>query len=251
MARKIDFLGLLIDDVDAAAAAEQISRRSPDEPFAYVVTPNAHNMVCLWRNDRHWRESFSEAWLTTCDGHVVQPLSRLILGIDLPHASGSDITMLLIQKHIDPNERVTVIGGTPEVAEGMRRLYGWTNMILHQPPFGLADNEQALEACIDFMEQNPSRIYFIGIGGPAAQRLTCLAARRGTLKGVALCIGGSLLFATGLTKRAPSWIRRIGMEGIFRLVHQPRTHFRRVFIDSLPVVWVMLLGRLRGERIMK
>jgi exopolysaccharide biosynthesis WecB/TagA/CpsF family protein len=250
MTRKIDFLGLRFDDLDAAAAADTIARRSPDEPFAYVVTPNAHNIVCLWRDDRHWRESFREAWMTTCDGHVVQPLSRLLLGIGLPHASGSDITMLLIQNHIDPGEAITVIGGPPEMAEGLRRLYGWRNLTVHEPPFGLADNDQALEACIDFMEGHPARYYFMAIGGPAAQRLACLAARRGTLKGVALCIGGSLLFATGLTKRAPNWIRKLGMEGIFRLVHHPRTHFRRVFVDSLPVVWLLLLARLRGERIM-
>lgn len=250
MARRIDFLGLPIDDLDAAAAAHELHRRPPDAPFGYVVTPNAHNMICLWRNDRHWREAYSAAFMSLCDGRVVQPLSRLFLGIDLPHASGSDMCMVLIKELIDPDEAITVIGGSQEVADAMRRIYGWKKLSLHQPPWGLADNEKALNEAVDFMEAHPARYYFLAIGGPAAQRLGYFAAKRGTLKGIGLCIGSSLLFATGMAKRAPKWISNMGMEGIFRLAHQPRTHFRRVFIDSLPIVWVILMARLRGERIL-
>jgi N-acetylglucosaminyldiphosphoundecaprenol N-acetyl-beta-D-mannosaminyltransferase len=67
---------------------------------------------------------------------------------------------------------------------------------------------------------------------------------RGGATGVGLCVGSSLHFVTGVTKRAPSVFRRLHLEALYRLIQNPRRHAKRVFIESLPVLWIGLRIRL-------
>jgi N-acetylglucosaminyldiphosphoundecaprenol N-acetyl-beta-D-mannosaminyltransferase len=60
---------------------------------------------------------------------------------------------------------------------------------------------------------------------------------------VAVAEGGSFSFISGVTPRAPRWMRRAGLEWLFRLARQPWRLRRQL---ALPVfVWLVLRGRLR------
>jgi N-acetylglucosaminyldiphosphoundecaprenol N-acetyl-beta-D-mannosaminyltransferase len=70
--------------------------------------------------------------------------------------------------------------------------------------------------------------------------------------GTALCIGSSLLFVTGVVRRAPLLFRRLNAEWAYRLMQNPRGHARRVFLESLPVLWIALkalLGRVHDRHV--
>lgn len=246
----IDFLGLPINDWDADAAAKAMAARGADAPFAYVVTPNAQHLVSLSRDQGVWREAYAGAWKRLCDGHVVQRLARLILGIRLPHASGSDTTLLMTRHHIRPDDAVTVIGGGERLERELRAQFGWRNLSVFDPPFGLLKDVAAQDRCLDFIAAHPARYVFFTVGSPQSEYLASRAAARGGLTGTGLCVGGSLLFATGLIKRAPGWIRQLGLEGLYRLAQRPKGHFRRVFHESLPIILILLKARCGRARIL-
>src|SRR5579859_7470862 len=246
----IDFLGLAIEDWDAEAAARAVVARDPAAPFAYIVTPNAQHMVYLSRGEGVWREAYRGAWKRLCDGHVVQRLARLLLGQSLPHASGSDMTLLLVRHHIQPDDAVTVIGGGERLESALRAQYGWRNLSVFDPPFGLLKDVAAQDRCLDFIAAHPARYVFLTVGSPQSEYLASRAAARGGLSGTGLCVGGSLLFATGLIKRAPNWIRQLGLEGLYRLAQRPKGHFRRVFHESVPIIWILVKARFGRARIL-
>jgi N-acetylglucosaminyldiphosphoundecaprenol N-acetyl-beta-D-mannosaminyltransferase len=53
-------------------------------------------------------------------------------------------------------------------------------------------------------------------------------------------VGGSFDFLSGKVKRAPKWMRDIGMEWLFRLIQQPhrwRRTGRAVFLFPIRVVF--------------
>jgi N-acetylglucosaminyldiphosphoundecaprenol N-acetyl-beta-D-mannosaminyltransferase len=63
---------------------------------------------------------------------------------------------------------------------------------------------------------------------------------------VAVAEGGSFSFMSGATSRAPRWMRRTGLEWLFRLLRQPWRWRRQL---ALPVfVWLVLRERLAGIR---
>ena len=246
----IDFLGVAIDDLDDRAAASVIAARSPEKPFVYVVTPNAQHFVSLARNQGVWREVYKDAWMRLCDGRIVQPLARRLLGLDLPFASGSDLTLRLVHDHIRPADAVTVIGGGPVLESELRRQFGWTNLAVFDPPFGLLTNVQAQQDCLDFLSRHPARYVFFAVGSPQSEWLAYLAWRSGKFTGIGLSIGSSLMFATELVKRAPILFQKLGIEALFRLSQRPRSHLRRIFVESLPIVPLLLKARRTGMRIM-
>jgi len=246
----IDFLGLPVNDWDTEGAAGAVVARDPAAPFAYVVTPNAQHMVSLARNEGVWREAYAGAWRRLCDGQVVQRLARPILGLRLPHASGSDLTLLLVRRHIRPDDAVTVIGGGERLERELKAQYGWRNLAIFDPPFGLLRDRAAQDRCLDFLEAHPARYVFFTVGSPQSEYLASRAAALGRLTGTGLCVGGSLLFATGLVKRAPLWIRQLGLEGLYRLAQRPRGHFRRVFQESLPIIGILVKARFGRARIL-
>jgi len=58
-------------------------------------------------------------------------------------------------------------------------------------------------------------------------------------------VGGSLDFITGVQRRAPLWMRRHGLEWLYRLIRQP-WRWRRMLV--LPVFgWQVIKQRLQGK----
>jgi UDP-N-acetyl-D-mannosaminuronic acid transferase (WecB/TagA/CpsF family) len=56
---------------------------------------------------------------------------------------------------------------------------------------------------------------------------------------MALCIGASINFLTGLERRAPRWMQRLGMEWFFRLVNDPGRLAQRYLVRG-PRVFSLL-----------
>jgi N-acetylglucosaminyldiphosphoundecaprenol N-acetyl-beta-D-mannosaminyltransferase len=77
----------------------------------------------------------------------------------------------------------------------------------------------------DIVEAHPS-ILLIGMGVPLQE---IFAASRLNEMGVPVvwCVGALFEYFAGVTRRAPVWMRRIGLEWIFRLVMEPRRLWRR------------------------
>jgi N-acetylglucosaminyldiphosphoundecaprenol N-acetyl-beta-D-mannosaminyltransferase len=247
---KIDFLGVGIDPLSEREAAAVIAARPAGAPFAYVVTPNAQHLVSLSRGEGVWRDVYQAAWMRLCDGRIVQPLARLLLGLKLPYASGSDLTLRLVRDHIGPDDAVTVIGGGSQLEAELRRQFGWTALSVFDPPFGLMGNVAAQDECLAYLRLHPARYVFFTVGSPQSEWLALRAKQAGGLTGTGLCVGSSLLFATGLVRRAPLLMQKLGLEALYRLTQRPRSHLRRIFVESLPVVLLLLRARFGKARIL-
>ena len=241
-----DFIGLVrFDDMDAAQAVGWLAARPAEAPFALVVTPNAQHLVLIARGDAY-ADAAAAAALVLNDSQVVRGLARLCFGQRLKLAAGSDVTALLLRDVLRPDDPVTIIGGSAELALRLREQFGLARIAQHIPPMGYAEQPHAFAAARDFVLAHPGRFTFVCTGTPQSEALLLAVLRSGHGHGVGMSIGASLSFATGMVRRAPGPVRRVGLEWLWRLALNPRRHFRRVFIDSaplLPLVWRAWRGR--------
>lgn len=240
----IDFLGVSITPLDVLQVADVVAGRDPALPLVYVVTPNAQHIVALHQGDANYMRVHRHAWLVTCDSQILRLLGKVLFGLSLPLAAGSDLTARLLKDHIKPDDPITIIGGDQRLFDALKAQYGLTRIAHHEPPMGLVRNPQAIEAAARFIVEHPARYVFIACGCPQSEMVALRAEELGGATGVALCIGGSLHFATGLIPRAPAIMRKFALESLHRLWLNPRGHARRVFKQSLPVVWIALMARL-------
>ena len=84
----------------------------------------------------------------------------------------------------------------------------------------------------------------LGVGSPKDARVIgAVLDRWGPDLGprpVMMGFGASFAMYLGLTKRAPAWVQRIGMEWFHRFLHEPRRLFHRYFVRDvgfIPIAW--------------
>jgi exopolysaccharide biosynthesis WecB/TagA/CpsF family protein len=105
---------------------------------------------------------------------------------------------------------------------------------------GFISDPQQVEACLRFVEaHSPFRFCFLAVGAPQQEVLAQALKARGVARGLALCIGASVNFLTGIERRAPRWMQQMGMEWAFRLLQDPGRLAKRYLVRG-PRVFSLL-----------
>ncbi|WP_238119817.1 MULTISPECIES: WecB/TagA/CpsF family glycosyltransferase [unclassified Xanthobacter] len=243
--KTITFLNVPFACLDVKGAAAQIAARPVGAPFEYVVTPNASNLTRLNElKDPIFIEIYQNAWLHTLDGAVPRALARKVFGLQIPLAPGSDITAELFETFIQPDDAITIIGGSDEMLERLKARYHLTNVAMHVPPMGFINKPEEVEKCVAFVLAHPARYVFFVTGSPRSEYVTRRVYQTGAAVGTGLCVGNSLNFLVGLSKRAPISYRSRGMEWLHRLLQDPKVQVKRIFIDSMPIFLTVAKAKL-------
>jgi exopolysaccharide biosynthesis WecB/TagA/CpsF family protein len=209
-----------------------LNARPPEQPFAYVVTPNADHLLRLQGSGQDdLLPIYEAAWLSLCDSRVLRSLAAR-RGYDLVVVPGSDLLQALFERVIRPDTPVTLIGGGPEVAERLRRRFGLSALAHHEPPMGFMNDPAAVEACVDFVLNHPARFVLLCIGSPRQEVLAARIAATGRATGVGLCVGAAAEFVVGVKRRAPRWVQQAHLEWLHRLVSEPRRLWRRYLLEA-------------------
>jgi N-acetylglucosaminyldiphosphoundecaprenol N-acetyl-beta-D-mannosaminyltransferase len=238
----VSLLGFNFADLNADAAAKAIAARPADAPFGYVVTPNADHLVRLSR-DPALATMYRDAWMRLLDSRVVAALGT-VLGVPVPRvATGSDLTSLLLSRHIHPSEKITIIGLRSAWLPALVGRCGLAEPFHYDPPMGFDRDPAAFEATVAFVLSHPARLVFLAVGSPRQERLAAAIAATGRATGTGLCIGASLGFLAGAAPRAPRWLQRLGLEWAYRLGGDPRRLARRYLLDSPRIVPLLLRER--------
>lgn len=244
MSSTIRLLGMDFLDAGPSAAAALIAARSPDAPFAYVVTPNADHFMRLER-DPGLRSVYEGAWLRLMDSRVVARAAR-VLGLAAPKvATGSDVTAELLMRHVLPAERVTIVGLSSARVPALIWRCGIAPPFHHDPPIGFDRDPAAFEDAVRFVRAHPARLTFLAVGSPRQELLAAAIAAGGSARGVGLCVGASLDFLTGRQRRAPGWVQTAGLEWLHRMCGDPARLARRYLVDDPAVFGLILRARLR------
>lgn len=203
--------------------------------FGFVVTPNVDHLIRC-HEDAAFRSRYASADFALLDSRFAARMLRLAKGLQLRVCTGSDVTEALFRKVIVPDDRILVIGGSPEQATQIAARFGLREVRHHNPPMGFIRDPGAIEECLNFIEQgSPFRFCFLAVGSPQQEMIADLLRQRGVARGLALCVGASLNFLTGAERRAPLWMQRLSLEWLYRLAQDPRR------------LWVRYL--VRGPRI--
>jgi N-acetylglucosaminyldiphosphoundecaprenol N-acetyl-beta-D-mannosaminyltransferase len=89
------------------------------------------------------------------------------------------------------------------------------------PPIGFErDPQQNAELVADINTREPD-LLLVGLGAPK-QELWIHQHHRELTPCMALCIGATIDFLAGERSRAPRWMRRVGLEWLFRILLEPR-----------------------------
>ena len=247
MTATVTLLGLDFADLTAAAAAEVIAARPENAPFGYIVTPNADHLVRL-SCDPVLAGIYRNAWIRLLDSRVVAAMATRC-GLPVPRvATGSDLTALLLTRHIHRGEKIAIIGLRTAGLPMLVARCGLTEPFHYDPPMGFDSDPDAFRAAVAFILSHPARLVFLAVGSPRQERLAAAVAATGRATGTGLCIGASLAFMAGVERRAPHWMQQSRLEWAYRLAGDPRRLARRYLVDG-PRIVPLLLRERRAARL--
>ncbi len=229
-------MGAEVDTVSLEEAVEQVAALVARGGTYQVITLNPEYLFRA-RSERDLLEIVRRAALITADGIGVVWAARF-LGNKVPErVSGIDLMQALCRRAAVSGWSIFLLGGRPGVAEDaaaqLKRDYPGLRITGTHHGYFTAEEETAVLAAI---RNAGAEILFVGLGAPAQERwiyrnCSVLGVR------VAMGVGGSFDVIGGHVKRAPFWMRRLGLEWLGRLLREP-WRWRRMLVLPLFALYV-------------
>jgi exopolysaccharide biosynthesis WecB/TagA/CpsF family protein len=190
------------------------------ETCQLVVTPNADHVRLL--RVAEFAAAYASAAITCADGLPVALYAWLKGASLLQRVTGCDLVECLATQTQLNGRRVLVVTESDATTEAVRTWAGKTQAswrALTAPP-KLIHTPVAAGALANTIAQIKPDILLMTLGAPTSE---IFIHRYRTLLGPcwALCVGQAVRVELGLTKRAPSLLRRAGFEWIWRIAHEP------------------------------
>ncbi|HHW15271.1 MAG TPA: WecB/TagA/CpsF family glycosyltransferase [Firmicutes bacterium] len=196
-----------------------------------VVTLNPE-MVMKAKERPGLAQVFAEADLVTADGVGIVWAARR-LGQPLPgRVTGVELVAALLAEGSRAGWRFFFLGAAPGVAEEAARRAAERHPGLqvagtHHGYFSPGEADRVAEG----VAASAPDVLLVALGSPAQEEFI---ARYGERLGaaVALGVGGTLDVLAGKARRAPAWLRRLGLEWAYRVARQPSRLGRALAIPA-------------------
>jgi N-acetylglucosaminyldiphosphoundecaprenol N-acetyl-beta-D-mannosaminyltransferase len=235
-------LGVRVDCLDMTQALNRIEQFAGSGRLHHVATVNPE-FVMRAQNDREFARVLEGADLCLPDGTgVVWAARRAGCSIRGPVA-GVDLVEPLAAICARRGWRMFLLGAPTGVAEELAARLGAA-----YPGLAVAGHAGGPDPSHDaetlrMIDEHAPDVLLVAYGAPA-QELWIDRLRSRLRVSVAIGVGGAFDFLTGRVTRAPAWMRRAGLEWLYRLAHQP-WRVRRMAV--LPVYAMRVLRSPRSE----
>jgi N-acetylglucosaminyldiphosphoundecaprenol N-acetyl-beta-D-mannosaminyltransferase len=209
---KIKNLIFKIENISSDKALEYISEKAKkEEGKTFVATINTE-LIMLARNDTEYEKVLSSTDLAVCDGVGVmwaakifgRPLKSRIHGVDLV----DNLSRIVAKGPLT----VGFLGAGKNVAQMaadcLKQKYPGLEVAFAAPEW---DQIKGKKDC---------DILFVAFGSPKQEKWIYENLPKINVH-VAIGVGGAFDFISGRVRRAPKWMRKIGLEWLFRLIIQP------------------------------
>ncbi len=240
---RVTLLGVPIDAVTSGEAVARLHQLLNEPGSHHVMTPNSEMLVESVHNIP-FRETLYVASMNLPDSAGLLWAARMT-GQSLPERVTGVDTVEALCATLDSATPVFLLGAAPGVAAKTAIILQSKNprLVIAGTFSGSPRSEEAVEI-IRLINAAGPRLLLVAFGAPAqdlwiAEHLMhCKTVR------VAMGVGGTFDFITGVQKRAPAILRQMGLEWLWRVVREPKRIGR---IWRAVVVFPMMILRY-GKR---
>jgi len=236
--QRIRILGVAVENVVEAEAIERITDFVTEGAPHHVVTVNPEFVMEARRNSA-FRRVLAAADMATPDGVGLLLAARLHGNAFRGRVTGVALAELIAARAAERGWSMFLLGAAPGVAEraaeALQRKYPGLRIVGCYSGSPRSDEEPAIRARI--ITAQPT-VLLVAYGHPAQD--LWIARNQPLLRvPVAIGVGGVFDYLAGESPRAPAWMRRIGLEWLYRLIRQPQ-RWRRILVAVPQFLWASL-----------
>ncbi len=212
-------LGITIKEKRKATIFKFINRALNTQKGKFIVTLNPE-IILKTQQDKKYRKIINQADLKVVDGFglkLVAWLKRKKIG---ERITGADLAKYILTKSQRKNLKIGLVvkkNGWSSVGD-LKKAIEETDRLL------MVTKEKNPATMIQLLKDR--EVLLIGLGAPAQEKFIAQIKNQLPELRLAMGVGGTFDYWTKKKQRAPVWMRRIGLEWLWRLVIQPNRIFR-------------------------
>ncbi|MFA5842381.1 MAG: WecB/TagA/CpsF family glycosyltransferase [Candidatus Gracilibacteria bacterium] len=231
--------------VTANEAVQVVQRFLTSGGQHQIVTPNPEILLKAAK-DSEYLKILQKASLSIADGVGILWAARFVSGTSwrflrfvkgffgllvvairpqslrgvLPYRlTGTDLMEQLIHQSYQIGAKVFLLGAGPGVAESLAEKWRFDPIV---GTYAGSPSIREEKNIIDRINASGANMVFVAYGAPAQEQWIDRNLKKMTHVKVAMGVGGAFDFFTGVKKRAPQWMQKMGLEWLWRLKQEPR-----------------------------
>ena len=246
--RRIEILGCPIDNLTIDETISLIDEMiSSNTPHQHVVI-NVDKLLKL-RNDKKLKQIISDCDIINVDGMPIVWASKILGNPLKERITGIDLMEQLIKHSVKKGYRVYFLGAKEEVVKKVVEVYSrrYPNLKIAGFRNGYWKFEEE-EYIIKEIQKSKPDILFLAISSPTKEFFLKKFLNIMNVPFV-MGVGGSFDVVAGVTKRAPLFMQKYGLEWFFRFIQEPKRMWKRYIIGNS--VFICLIFKELLKKIFK
>lgn len=249
---RIDILGVKINKITSLELMDKIQEFLHSGTGHYIVTANPEIIVKA-QKDSEFRDIINEADLVIPDGYGLILASKIIfrknnLG---ERTHGIDLIYRIARIFEIPSmgNRIFFLGARGENAKlaAQKIKKNFPNIEIA----GYFSGEAGIEGdriAVSIINQARPDILFVAYGAPLQEKWIAKNLKNLPTVRLAIGVGGAFDIISGKISRAPFWMRKIGLEWLWRLIQEPQ-RIGRIYNATVKFMWLVLTNMSKKDKI--
>ncbi len=208
--KKVEILGVRIDNLTLEEILFNLEKKLCEENFkGYITTPNPE-IILMTQKDKELLEIINNSYFVVPDGVGLILASKIIRNHLKNRVPGIDLMIEICKLAERLNKSVCLVGLWKEA------IVGAISELKKKFPKLIISNV------------NKANIIFVGLGTPKQEKWIKKNYNLLPNAKIFLTVGGAFEMIAGIKKRAPKFLRVLGLEWLWRFLLEPRKRFKRI-----------------------
>lgn len=248
----MELFGLKIANMTMVEAIGEIEETIKSEERRSVFFVNADCLNKIF-SDRDYFQILHRADIVLPDGIGLVLAGNMLQTPLKENVNGTDMLPCLCEMATANGYSIFLLGGQPEVAEQMAaRLTEIYKVKIAGTHHGYFDRQTENEKVIEAISGSGAELLLVAFGAPLQEKWISENRER-LAPNILMGVGGLFDFYSERTKRAPRWLREIGLEWVYRMLQEPGRMWRRYVIGNPLFLyrvmrWKLYAGQISYEK---
>jgi N-acetylglucosaminyldiphosphoundecaprenol N-acetyl-beta-D-mannosaminyltransferase len=250
---RVNILGVGVTALNMEIALNETESLLQRGGQGYVCVTGVHGIMEA-QSDAQFRNILNRSFLTTPDGMPTVWLGRVHGFKHMSRVYGPDYMLGLCERSVTQGYRHFLYGGKPGVAEELaavltRRFPGLQIVGTYTPPFRPL-NPQEEDDLRRQLEESRADVLWCGLSTPKQERFMAAYCQRMPVK-LMVGVGAAFDLLSGNLAEAPNWMKKAGLQWLYRLFKEPKRLWRRYLLNNPKFTWLtfLQLTGLKGFRL--
>ena len=229
---EVNLFDIIFKNYAMGEAVEEVmqSRGQGDPKTVYYVNPDCFNKMFA---DHDYFNVLQQGDYVFPDGIGVHVGCKILRTPLKENINGTDMFPFVCRMAEQQGFSLYLLGGKPGVADkmGQRLQRDYPALEVAGVMNGYFDQELESREVVEKINSSGADLLFVAFGAPLQEKW--IAAHKQSLQvGTIFGVGGLFDFVSGNIKRAPRWMREIGMEWFYRFTREPGRMWKRYFVGN-------------------